>query len=96
MAVDKEALRKRRGAAVQLKLHVEDGDEIREMIPREGGLFFLTKNRVMRVRSPRPSTLNSNTRMPLGSKASICRGPSDPLVAPDNYPDYSHGGNLSR
>ena len=50
--MDKDAIKKARSAAGSIKLHLDDGDGIRQMLSRESGLFLVTKSKIVRVRSP--------------------------------------------
>jgi len=47
-----DLLRQSRNNAVSLRLHLESGDAVREMISREDGLFFIATKQIIRVRSP--------------------------------------------
>ena len=45
--MDKHAIKKARSAAVSLKIHLDDGDSVRQMLSRESGLFFVTGNKIV-------------------------------------------------
>ena len=80
--VDKAQIRKSRDNAISLELELEDGDSIQELISRDNGLFCITRNSIMRVRSPDdidPDTQHND--VPWEQSRYLPHGASDPFVA---------------
>lgn len=80
--MDKEAIKKSRKGAVQLELHLDEGDTALRMLSRESGLFVVSKTKILRLRSPNnldpeldhgDAPWEQSVYLPLGSR--------DPLVA---------------
>jgi hypothetical protein len=80
--MDKQAVRKARSGAVSLKIHVEEGDKFHRVLSRDSGLFFVTRKKIIRVRSPDdldPDLEHANA--PWEQSVYRPHGASDPLVA---------------
>ena len=78
----KAEIRKSRDGAVNLKLVLEDGDSIQELVSRDSGLFCITRNSIMRIRRPDdidPSTQHSDVL--LYQMFDLPHGTSDHIVA---------------
>lgn len=52
MIEDKTKLREERDCAVNLKIDISKNDKIMELVPRKSGLFIITKQKILRYRSP--------------------------------------------
>jgi len=50
--MDKQAIRMARGAAISLNVDLDDGDAVHGIIARKSGLFFVTRKKIVRFRSP--------------------------------------------
>ncbi len=82
MVMDKSAIREARDSAVNLKFHLDENDKIKSLFPRENGLFVVTMNKVLRLRSPDdldPSLDEPNA--PWEQSIFLTTGSCDPLVA---------------
>lgn len=80
--MNKQAIKKARSAAVSLKLHLDDNDIVRQILSRDNGLFFVTRSKIVRVRSPDdldPELDHSD--VPWEQSIYLPHGARDPLVA---------------
>jgi hypothetical protein len=78
----KEAIKKVRNGAVSLKLHLDESDTVRQMLSRENGLFIVTSNKIIRVRSPNDLDPNlEHADAPWEQSVYLPHGAKDPLVA---------------
>jgi len=80
--MDKNRLRRRRDAAVNLTLDLEKDDRIVELVSRESGLFAITLSRIIRTKSP--DQLDPDMKFPNApweQSVYLPHGSSDPLVA---------------
>lgn len=80
--MEKHEITMARSAAVSLNVDLDYGDIVRKMLSRESGLFCVTRNKIVRVRSPddldpdlehADAPWEQTTYLPLGAR--------DPLVA---------------
>src|SRR5262245_43663439 len=80
--MDKDIIRKARSAAVSLKMHLDDGDIVRQMLSRESGLFVVTRYKIIRVRSPDDLDPGlDHADVPWEQSVHLPHGARDPLVA---------------
>jgi hypothetical protein len=80
--MDKDAVKKARSATVSLKLHLDNGDIVRQTLSRENGLFFVTRDKIIRVRSPDDLDPNlEHADAPWEQSVYLPLGARDPLVA---------------
>lgn len=80
--MDKDQLKNLRASAMNLKLDLEDGDSIQEMIPRENGLFLISVKKILRIRTPDdldPALEHDDA--PWEQSVYLPHGSSDPIVA---------------
>ncbi len=80
--MDKQKIRRARNGAVSFELHLDEDDEIRQMLSRESGLFIVTGNKIIRIKSPDdldPELENPDT--PWEQSIFLPIGARDPLVA---------------
>ena len=78
----KEAIRKARDSAVTLDLRLENGDKHVQTIGRENGLYYITKQKILRYVSPDdidPDLEYENTQWQ--QSLVLPHGASDPIVA---------------
>lgn len=80
--MDKDQIRKQRRAAAHLKLDLEAGDKVVQLISRESGLFAVTLKQILRVQTPDeldPSLEHPDA--PWGQSIYLPHGSADSLVA---------------
>lgn len=80
--MDKQSIRQTRNAAVSLKLHLSEDEAVRQMLSRENGLFIVTSNQIIRIKSPDeldPELENPDT--PWEQSIFLPIGARDPIVA---------------
>jgi hypothetical protein len=72
----------KRSGAISLKLDLQDGDAIQEMISRDSGLFAITIHKIIRLRSPDQNDPdNHHPNAPWEQSIYLPHGSSDYLVA---------------
>ncbi|MEM9444646.1 MAG: hypothetical protein AAGA18_04765 [Verrucomicrobiota bacterium] len=78
----KEKIRKSRDGAVTLEIDLEEGDEFVSFIGRENGLYYITRNKILRYRSPDDIDPNlEHENVPWTQNLILPHGASDPIVA---------------
>ncbi len=80
--MDKQAIKKARSAAVSLKIYLDDTDIVYHLLTRDSGLFFITRNKIVRVRSPDDLDPDlEHADAPWEQSVYLPHGARDPLVA---------------
>jgi hypothetical protein len=83
--IDKDLEKKRRraarNAAFSLQVDLPPGEEVRELIGRENGLFCIAPSVILRLRSPDSLDPGLNHDAPWEQSIYLPHGATDPLVA---------------
>jgi len=78
---DKNELRKKREAAVEIKFHLDPGEAASHFITRDSGIFIVSDKRILRLRSPDALDPKLEHDAPWEQSLYLPHGTSDPLVA---------------
>lgn len=80
--IKKETIRKTRDGAVTLDLHLDDGDRLVQIIGRENGLYYVTRNKILRYVSPDDIDPELEYESAQWQQSLVLpHGASDPIVA---------------
>jgi hypothetical protein len=79
---NKVRIKEKRRAGVNLKLDLEQGDRLVELVARESGLFVVTLKKILRVKSPDDLDPDlEHPDAPWEQTVYLPHGSTDPLVA---------------